>query len=97
MQNKKIAYFLSIILFFSVFLFNVDAISSISNPNVSFHCVGITINLTFPQEAHPLDNISHNITITADAELYKPLRVYLTSRGKRNTSLFYLRSHRSKF
>ena len=66
MQNKKIVYFLSIILFFSGFLFNVHAMS---NPNVSFHGVGITINLTFPEEAHPLDNIVHNITITADTTL----------------------------
>jgi predicted nuclease with TOPRIM domain len=37
--------------------------------SVSFHGVGVTINLTFPEEAHPLDYISHNVTITANIDL----------------------------
>ncbi len=67
MQNKKAVLFLSILLFFSGFLCNVNALST--NQSISFHSVGITINLTFPEEAHPLDNISHNITITANTAL----------------------------
>ena len=66
MQTKKIACCLSILLFFSGSLCTVGALSNLS---VSFHGVGITISLTFPEEAHPLDNISHNITITANTAL----------------------------
>jgi uncharacterized protein YoxC len=66
MQTRKIACFLSILLLFSGSSCTVGALS---NPSVSFHGVGITINLTFPEEAHPLDNISHNITITAKTAL----------------------------
>ena len=32
---------------------------------LSFHGVGITVELTFPNEAHPEDNIDHNVTITS--------------------------------
>jgi hypothetical protein len=66
MQTKNIACFLSVLLFFSGSLFTVDALP---DQSISLHGVGITINLTFPEEAHPLDNISHNITITADTTL----------------------------
>jgi hypothetical protein len=66
MQTKNIAFFLSILLFLSGSLFIADALP---DQSASFHGVGITINLTFPEEAHPLDNISHNITITADTTL----------------------------
>ena len=66
MQTKKVACFLSLLLLFSGSLFTADALPT---QNVSFHGVGITINLTFPDEAHPLDNISHNITITANTAL----------------------------
>ena len=66
MQIKNIACFLSVLLFFSGSLFTVDALP---DQSISLHGVGITINLTFPEEAHPLDNISHNITITANTAL----------------------------
>jgi hypothetical protein len=32
---------------------------------LSFHGVGITVELIFPEEAHPEDNIDHNVTITS--------------------------------
>ena len=66
MQTKNIACFLSVLLFFSGSLFTADALP---NQSVSFHGVGITIDMTFPEEAHPLDNITHNITITANTAL----------------------------
>jgi hypothetical protein len=66
MQTKNIACFLSVLLFFSGSLLTVDALP---DQSISLHGVGITINLTFPEEAHPLDNISHNITITANTAL----------------------------
>jgi hypothetical protein len=37
----------------------------LSPTSVSFHGVGLDIDLTFPEEAHPVDYISHNLTITA--------------------------------
>ena len=43
----------------------VDAFST----EVSFHSIGVTINLTFPEEAHPTDSITHNITITTNTAL----------------------------
>ena len=74
MKIKKIACFLSLILFFSGSLCTIDALS---NPSVSFHGVGITINLTFPEEAHPLDNISHNITITANTAVKMNFTIFI--------------------
>ncbi|MHA2326524.1 MAG: hypothetical protein ACXACB_14045 [Promethearchaeota archaeon] len=32
---------------------------------LSFHGVGITVELVFPEEAHPEDNIDHNVTINS--------------------------------
>jgi predicted nuclease with TOPRIM domain len=43
----------------------VDALST----HVSFHSVGVTVDLTFPEEAHPTESITHNITITANTAL----------------------------
>jgi predicted nuclease with TOPRIM domain len=37
----------------------------LSPTSVSFHGVGVNIDLTFPEEAHPQNYISHNLTITA--------------------------------
>jgi hypothetical protein len=36
---------------------------------VSFHGVGVTIEVTFPEEAHPTENITHIVTLTANANL----------------------------
>jgi Skp family chaperone for outer membrane proteins len=62
MRAKKIGYFLSILLLSTAFLFTVDALP---DTIVTFRGVGVTVNLTFPEEASPLDNIFHNLTITA--------------------------------
>jgi hypothetical protein len=43
--------------------------STLSTQNVTFHGVGVTIDLTFPEEAHPSESISHNVTITANVAL----------------------------
>ena len=37
--------------------------------NVTFSSDGITIDVTFPEEAHPRDNITHNVNITAQTTL----------------------------
>jgi prefoldin subunit 5 len=43
--------------------------SASSTNNFSFHSAGVTIDLAFPKEAHPLENISHNLTITANTDI----------------------------
>jgi hypothetical protein len=66
MRAKKIGYFLSMLLLFSAFMGSVGALPTTT---VSFHGAGVTIDLTFPEEAHPTESISHNITITASTAL----------------------------
>jgi len=41
-----------------------------STNDFSFHGAGVTIDLKFPEEAHPLENISHNLTITANTDVF---------------------------
>jgi len=53
------------LLLFSVFIYNVNAAPT----TVSFHGVGVTIDLSFSEEAHPGDNIWHNATLTANSPL----------------------------
>lgn len=65
MQAKIIGYLLSTLLLFSALIFNVSA----STTTVSFHGDGITIDLIFPEEAHPNTTITHNVTITAHTDL----------------------------
>lgn len=65
MQAKKIGYFLSTLLLFSGLIYSVGA----STTTVSFRGGGVTIDLTFPEEAHPTDYIWHNATLTANTAL----------------------------
>ena len=37
--------------------------------SVSFYGAGVIIDLTFPEEAHPAESITHNLTITAKTAL----------------------------
>jgi len=66
MQTTKTLCLLCTLLLFFWSLTTADALA---NSNVSFQSVGVTINLAFPPEAHPTDNISHNLTITANSAL----------------------------
>ena len=65
MQTKKIGYFLSTLLLFSGLICSVGA----STTTVSFHGSGVTIDLTFPEEAHPAESIWHNATLKANTAL----------------------------
>jgi predicted nuclease with TOPRIM domain len=65
MQAKKMGYFLSTLLLFSGLIYSVSA----STTTVSFRGGGVTIDLTFPEEAHPTDSIWHNATLTANTAL----------------------------
>jgi acyl carrier protein phosphodiesterase len=52
------------------FLFGqIYASSASSTNNFSFHGAGVIIDLTFPEEAHSTESITHNLTITAKTSL----------------------------
>jgi predicted metalloprotease len=63
MRTKKLSYLISSALLFSAFVYAVDALPVTT---VSFHGVDVTIEITFPEEAHPTESITHNVTITAN-------------------------------
>ncbi len=65
MQAKKIVCFFSVLLLFSGLMCRVGA----SSTTVSFRGGGVTIDLAFPEEAHPNANMTHNVTITAHTDL----------------------------
>src|SRR3989304_3890617 len=67
MRVKKIVYFLSFLLISSALTFCAGAAQTNS---VSFHGVGVTVDLAYPEEAHPNDSIWHNMTITANTALF---------------------------
>jgi hypothetical protein len=64
MRDKSLVCLLLTLLLSSGLMCGVDALST----HVSFHSVGVTVGLTFPEEAHPTD-ITHNVTITANTAL----------------------------
>ena len=66
MRAKKIVYVFSMLLLFSAFMCTVGAAPTTT---VSFRGAGVTIELTFPEEAHTNETITHNVTITAHADL----------------------------
>lgn len=63
MRSKKVCFFI-VLLLFSTLMCSVGALP---DTTVTFRGVGVTIDLTFPEEASPIDNsnIFHNLTITA--------------------------------
>jgi len=65
MRAKKIVCFFSVLLLFSGLMCSVGA----SLTTISFRGGGVTIDLAFPEEAHPTESIRHNITMTASAAL----------------------------
>lgn len=67
MQARKIGCFLGILLLFSACIGSVNAAPT----TVTFSGGGVTVNLIYPEEAHPNSTITHNVTITSsiDAEL----------------------------
>ena len=65
MRDKSLVCLLLTLLLSSGLMCGVDALST----HVSFHSVGVTVDLTFPEEAHPTESITHNVTITANTAL----------------------------
>jgi predicted nuclease with TOPRIM domain len=66
--KKKVCFFL-VILLLSGSMCIVDAVDASSNVTVTFRGAGVTIDLTYPEEAHPNTTIMHDVTITANANL----------------------------
>ena len=66
MLKNRIHYFLLVVLLNSLLLSGTLAISTSS---LAFHGVGLTVNLDYPEEAHPTEEIYHNVTITSQADL----------------------------
>ncbi|MBN1358373.1 hypothetical protein JW988_06345 [Candidatus Bathyarchaeota archaeon] len=64
MQAKKTVAFFSVLLLLSTLTYSVDASS---DATMSFSGGGVTVYLTYPEEARPNSTITHNITITAIA------------------------------
>jgi len=62
MRAKNILCFFSVLLLFSALMSSVNALTDIT---VSFRGRGVTIELTYPDEAHPISNIMHYINITS--------------------------------
>jgi predicted nuclease with TOPRIM domain len=66
MHTKKKGYFLSVLLLLSAFICTVSALP---DTTVTFRGGGVTIEMTFPEEAHPNATITHNVTVTAHTDL----------------------------
>jgi predicted nuclease with TOPRIM domain len=66
MQAKKIVFSFSVLILFFGLICSADASSDIA---VSFRGDGVTIDLAFPAEAHPLDSINHTLTIITNTDM----------------------------
>lgn len=65
MKIKNMTCFLSTLLLTCGLICSAAA----STATLSFRGIGITVNLTFPVEAHPAETITHNVTLTASTNL----------------------------
>jgi hypothetical protein len=63
MHSPKKVYVLTALVLFSTLIVQVWASP---NPTLTLQGGGITIDLTYPEDAHPEENIWHNATITAN-------------------------------
>jgi hypothetical protein len=66
LMHKIEACLLTGLIFFAAFICGVKASA---NPTVTFRGGGVTIDLEYPEEAHPNTTIMHDITITATTDL----------------------------
>jgi predicted nuclease with TOPRIM domain len=63
--KKKVCFFIVLLLLSGL----MCTVGASSDPTVTFHGAGVTIDLTYPEEAHPADSITHNVTITTSTAL----------------------------
>src|SRR3972149_234322 len=82
MQAKKIVSIISLLLISTGFIFNIEAAPT---NTVTFRGAGVMVDLIFPEEAHPLDDIYHNLTITAYT-FVSPLSISLNISAPVNSS-----------
>jgi len=67
MQAKKLVCFFSVLLLlFSGLMCSAGAAA---DPTATFSGGGVTVDLQYPEEAHPNTTITHDVTITANTEL----------------------------
>lgn len=66
-MRVKISVCVSITLF--LLFGQICGLGASSTNSSSFQGAGITVELTFPEEAHPAESITHNLTITAKTPL----------------------------
>jgi hypothetical protein len=66
MHSPKKVYLLTALVLFSTLIVQVW---SSPNPTATFRGGGVTISLSYPEEAYPNTNITHDITITANSYL----------------------------
>jgi hypothetical protein len=88
MRAKKIVCFFSVLLLFSTFLCTVNALSNLT---VSFRGVDVTIDLTYPDEAHPNTTITHDVTITANTNLTS-INIVVFIYAPMNSTLQFIKS-----
>lgn len=62
MRAKKVSCFFTVLLLFLGLICSVDASS---DTTASFRSDGVTIELTYPEEANPAESIWHNVTLTS--------------------------------
>jgi predicted nuclease with TOPRIM domain len=62
MRAKKLVCFFTALLLFSGLMCSVNAVT---DTNVSFQGRGVTIELTYPEEAYPAESIWYNVTLTS--------------------------------
>jgi predicted nuclease with TOPRIM domain len=63
--QKKIYFFIVLLLLSTV----PCSMGTLPDTTVTFSGAGVTIDLSYPEEAHPKDSITHNVTITAHTDL----------------------------
>ena len=66
MHSWKNVYLLIALVFLSTLIVQIRASPTTT---MTFSSDGVTIDVAFPEEAHPLENITHNVTITAQTTL----------------------------
>jgi predicted nuclease with TOPRIM domain len=67
MQAKKLVCFFSVLLL--LFAGLMCSAGAAADPTATFSGGGVTVDLQYPEEAHPNTTITHNVTITAHADL----------------------------
>jgi hypothetical protein len=65
----RIKAIVSLVIIMGFLFVRIHEAGALSVSDVSFRGAGVTVDLAFPEEAHPTETITHNLTITA----YTPL------------------------